>query len=268
MAKDDKVMREWNEAAESFSDFVRQGKDYFREESNNPPTFKLIGNVEGKKVLDIACGEGHNTRILAKKGAVVVGVDFSEILIQLARQMEAKENLGITYHVSDTASMKMLASNYFDLVTCFMALQDIENSEAAITEVARVVKENCRFIFSIPHPCFTGHVVKDGVRITEWLPMNGEGKSFVIKDYFGIGKYDVQWDMNRIDKPFKTTAFHRTLTDYFQMLHENRFLVSRLVEPRPNMKAVSKYPALSKRLRIPQSIIIEAIKAVSSKLYL
>ncbi|MDH5439090.1 MAG: class I SAM-dependent methyltransferase [Candidatus Bathyarchaeota archaeon] len=254
-------MKEWDEVAESFSDFVREGKDYFRDALNNPATFKLIGNVKGKKVLDLACGEGYNTRVLAKKGATVVGVDFSEKLIELARHLEIKERLGITYYVADAANMEKIQSNHFDLVTCFMALQDVEHYKQAISEVARVLKENGRFIFSIPHPCFIGHVVKDGGSVTRWMYEDGTTeKSFVIRQYFGIGKYEVQWDMERIAKPFKTTAFHRTLTDYFLSLHRSGLLVSRLVEPRPTLKAVSKYPSLAKRLRIPQSIVIEAVK--------
>jgi ubiquinone/menaquinone biosynthesis C-methylase UbiE len=254
-------MKEWDEAAESFSDFVREGKDYFRDALNNPPAFKLIGNVKGKRVLDLACGEGYNTRILAKKGAIVVGVDFSEKLIELARHSEIKERWGIVYYVADAANMEEIQSNHFDLVTCFMALQDIENYREAIFEVARVLKGNGRFIFSVPHPCFIGHVVKDGEGITLWICEDGtQEKSFVIRQYFGVGKYEVQWEMERIAEPFKTTAFHRTLTDYFQSFHQSGLLVSRLVEPRPTLKVVSKYPSLRKRLRIPQSIIIEAVK--------
>jgi ubiquinone/menaquinone biosynthesis C-methylase UbiE len=254
-------MKEWDEAAESFSDFVREGKDYFRDALNNPAAFKLIGNVKGKRVLDLACGEGYNTRVLAKKRATVVGVDFSEKLIELARHLETEERSGIIYYVADVTNMEKMQSNHFDLVTCFMALQDIEYYREAIFEVARVLKENGRFIFSIPHPCFIDHVVKDRGSITRWIYEDGtQEKSFVIGQYFGIGRYEVQWDMERIAKPFKTTAFHRTLTDYFQSLHQSGLLVSRLVEPRPTLKVVSKYPSLRKRLRIPQSIIIEAVK--------
>ena len=266
MSRDDDVMREWNEAAKSFSNFVREGKDYFREQLNNPATFRLIGNVKGKKVLDLACGEGYNTRILARKGATVTGVDFSARLIELAREKETKERLGITYYISDAADMKDVPSSHFDLVVCFMALQDIEDYEDALSEVARVLKENGRFIFSIPHPCFE-RVVKGTESFIDWSLEEGmKGKAnkkpsyLEIKQYFGIGKYEIQWDMKRISKPFKTTAFHRTLTDYFQALHANRLLVSRLVEPKPTSRAVSKYPSLKKRLKIPQSIIIEAIK--------
>jgi len=96
LRKKENVKKEWNDAAESWLDFVRKGKDYYRDELNNPATFQLIGDVRGLLVLDLACGEGYNTRILARKGAKVVGVDFSETLIELAKQEEDEEKLGIT----------------------------------------------------------------------------------------------------------------------------------------------------------------------------
>jgi len=81
-----------------------------------------------------------------------------------------------------------------------------------------------------------------------------------IKRYFGFAKLEVLWTMNRLVKPFKTTSFHRTLTDYFQALYQNGLLVAGLVEPKPTSKGVSKYPSLRKHIKIPHSIIIEAIK--------
>lgn len=163
--------------------------------------------------------------------------------------------------------MKELSSNYFDLATCFMSLQDIKLYEDAISEVARVLKKDGSFIFSIPHPCFECGIVEDGEFISGWIYEEGtentaEEKALRIKvkKYFGTVEYEVAWTMKRLIKPFKTTSFHRTLTDYFQTLYESGLLVSRLVEPRPTSRAVSKHPSLKKVLKIPQSIIIEAIK--------
>ena len=104
MVREIDVVKVWDEAAESWIEFVREGKDYYREGLNNPATFRLIGNVKGKRVLDLACGEGYNTRILARKGAVVVGVDFSEKMIERARKDESVDRLGITYLVSDAVT--------------------------------------------------------------------------------------------------------------------------------------------------------------------
>jgi ubiquinone/menaquinone biosynthesis C-methylase UbiE len=240
-------MKEWDEASESWVDFVRQGKDYYRDELNNPAAFRLIGNVRGQLVLDLACGEGYNTRILAKKGAKVTGVDFSTRLIELARIEEAKEKLGIDYHVADAADLSRFSSNHFNIVTCFMALQDIKNYRKAISEVARVLKIKSRFVFSIPHPCFE-MVVDKGNRIS------------TTTRYFGAAEDHIYWKMERLPKPFESTSFHRTLTEYFTVFHKNRLLVRRLVEPQPTKRGIEKHPPLREVLLRPQSVVIEAVR--------
>jgi hypothetical protein len=81
-----------------------------------------------------------------------------------------------------------------------------------------------------------------------------------IRRYFGIVKCEVPWDMKRLVRPFHTTSFLRTLTDYFQALHKSNFVVARLVEPKPTKKGASAYPPLRKHMKIPHSIVIEAIR--------
>jgi len=267
MVKSDKLSSQWDAAAESWVDFVREGKDFYREEMNSPAFFSLVGNAEGKRILDLACGEGSNTRILAQKGAKVVGVDFSEKLIEFARQLEKKEKRGIDYYVSGASDLKEFSSNYFDIVTCSMALMDIENYQKAIQEAARVLKRNGRFIFSITHPCFEwGDVTASGQHIGDWKYEEGTRDSsrralhYEITKYFGKVRLKSSWDMNRLIKPFVTTSFHRTLTDYFQALFRSGLLVQRLLEPRPTARGVSKHPQLRKHRMIPQSMIIEAVK--------
>jgi len=82
---DEKVLKEWDRASKSWADFVRTGKDYCRDEMNNPAFFSMLRNVKGKQLLDLSCGEEYNTRVLAKKGTKAIGVDFSEEMIKLAR---------------------------------------------------------------------------------------------------------------------------------------------------------------------------------------
>jgi toxoflavin synthase len=76
---------------------------------------KLIGDVEGKRVLDVACGEGHFTRLLRNAGAAaVVGIDISERMIDLAREQEKRRPLAIEYRVEDARDVAEHAD--FDLV--------------------------------------------------------------------------------------------------------------------------------------------------------
>lgn len=200
MTNKNRTAKEWDIAAESWIDFVRQGKDYFRDELNNPGMFRLIGNVRALFVLDVACGEGYNTRLLASKRATVIGVDSSRKMIEAAVSQEEKEHLGIDYYVLDSTDLSRFTSESFDLVTCFMALMDIKNYDATIGEIARVMKSDGRFVFSITHPCF------------EYNPTSQKLEG--TKKYFEARREKVPWNMRRLLKPFETTSFHRTLTDY------------------------------------------------------
>jgi hypothetical protein len=130
-----------------------------------------------------------------------------------------------------------------------------------------VLKKNGRFVFSIIHPCFEwGDVTSSGKCIGEWKYEEGTQDSsrktlhYERTTYFGRLKLKSHWDMKRLVKPFTTTSFHRTLTDYAQALFESGLLIRRILEPRPRAKGVSEYPQLRKHKKIPQSIIIEAVK--------
>jgi ubiquinone/menaquinone biosynthesis C-methylase UbiE len=247
------VRKEWDNSAKAWADFVRTGKDHDREDLNNPATFELIGNIKGLAVLDLACGEGYNTRILARKGAKVTGIDFSDKQIELARQEERRENLGIEYMVMDAADLTILPDSSFDLVTCFMALQDVENYRKAVSETSRVLKLNGRFVFSIPHPCFE-KIALDGKRIN------------AADAYFEEMMFPIHWNMERLSTPFRTFSFHRTLTDYFDILNKSRLYVSKLIEPRFAEEAYEKHHAqhshVQKAFTKPSSILIEAVKII------
>ncbi|HYS93305.1 MAG TPA: methyltransferase domain-containing protein, partial [Candidatus Acidoferrales bacterium] len=71
------VARYWDDNARSWATEVRQGHDIAREFLNNPAFLTFIGELEGRRVLDAGCGEGHNTRIFARRGARMTGVDLS-----------------------------------------------------------------------------------------------------------------------------------------------------------------------------------------------
>ena len=82
------VTQHWDDNADVWTEHVRKGWDTYREHLNNPAFLKLVGNLNDKKVLDAGCGEGYNTRIFARMGAMMTGVDISPRLIEHARQAE------------------------------------------------------------------------------------------------------------------------------------------------------------------------------------
>jgi 2-polyprenyl-3-methyl-5-hydroxy-6-metoxy-1,4-benzoquinol methylase len=78
--------------------------------------FKILGNVKGKSILDLACGDGYYTRKLKMSGArYVLGVDISEKMIDRAREIEKNQPYDIDYAVYDVCQSSKLGQ--FDVVT-------------------------------------------------------------------------------------------------------------------------------------------------------
>lgn len=188
-----KQKKQWDEAAKTWVEFVRSGKNYYAEYLNGPALKRMVGNVDGKKVLDIGCGEGYFSRFFAKAGAEVVGIDLSEALIEAAKEEEKRHPLRVKYFAADAANLNMLDSETFDIAYCHMALGDMVDYEGAIAEVSRVLKTKGKFIIVMEHPCFSIRF-SNGKMISGWetrLREDGSKEYFYyrVEDYFRRHSY-------------------------------------------------------------------------------
>jgi ubiquinone/menaquinone biosynthesis C-methylase UbiE len=104
--------------------------------------FALLGDIRGRSVLDLACGEGFNTRRLKTIGAArAVGVDISTEMIRLAREQEERESLGIEYRVS--AAQELPIIDQFDAVTAVFLLNYAESTQELL-DMCRAVYRNLK----------------------------------------------------------------------------------------------------------------------------
>lgn len=110
--------------------------------------FSLLGDVAARSVLDLACGEGHYTRRLKRRGAGrTVGVDISGRMIELAVKEEAARPLGIGYVVADAAQLKL--GETFDLVVASYLLnyaQSADQLRGMAEGIARHLRPGGRFV--------------------------------------------------------------------------------------------------------------------------
>jgi trans-aconitate methyltransferase len=65
----EEVGRYWDANAEAWTELVRAGYDHYRDGLNTPAFLEMLPDVEGLAGLDVGCGEGHNTRLVAERGA-------------------------------------------------------------------------------------------------------------------------------------------------------------------------------------------------------
>lgn len=103
--------------------------------------------VAGKKVLDIACGEGYGSNLLAEKAQEVVGVDVSAGVILEAAKKYVRNNLRF---LEGNANSIPVESNYYDVVVSFETIEHHDRHDEMMLEIKRVLKPTGILIISSP----------------------------------------------------------------------------------------------------------------------
>ena len=246
----------WDQMAEWWDANIGDEGDLWHRALIDPPLLRLVGEVSGRRVLDLACGDGYLSRRFARQLASVIGVDANAPLIERARAREAQEPLGITYHVADAAHLSMLEEGAFDLVVCNMALMDIEHAALAIQEVARVLGPQGRFVANLSHPCFD-KVKTSGWEIEQIYPTTTIWRK--MSHYRELAVADLPWQ--RVPGQIVSTrAHHRPLSWYVRTLRAAGFVVAALEEPEPTEEFLAGSPQGPWIAEIPLHCVIEAWK--------
>jgi GT2 family glycosyltransferase/SAM-dependent methyltransferase/glycosyltransferase involved in cell wall biosynthesis len=106
--------------------------------------------VKGKRVLDLACGEGYGSAILSETAAEVVGVDVSQEAIDHATAQYAGAGKQLTFHCGG-ATDTGLHEGRFDVVVSFETIEHLTEQSAMLREIRRVLKPDGVFIVSSPN---------------------------------------------------------------------------------------------------------------------
>lgn len=207
-----------------------------------PLTLQALGEVRGRKVLDLGCGEGGHARELVRRGAQVVAVDGSRRLVEVARERTAAAGLDIEYVCANANHLEGVADASFDLVLASMSLMDVEDYPGAVAEVFRVLRAGGELLMSITHPCFTGPV-------SEWVKdESGQARYFAVDRYFERSAWE-----DRIARGFSSAVIrrHRPLEDYIGGLLRAGFVLREFREPTATEEDLEKSVRFWKLKRIP-----------------
>lgn len=105
---------------------------------------------EDLEILEIGCGTGKNTVFLQAKAKHLVGADFSEEMLAKARNKIASET--VEFRQMDLRENWNFAENSFDLITCSLVLEHIENLDFVFHQARKVLKKSGRFYIGELHP--------------------------------------------------------------------------------------------------------------------
>jgi SAM-dependent methyltransferase len=251
----------WDGNAEVWSKLSRLGYNLSRDEITMPAFLALLPEVSGLSGLDIGCGEGHSTRLLARRGARMTAVDIAPTFIRLAGEQERLEPLGIEYREASALALPF-PDRRFDFAVAFMSLMYIPQADRAVREAFRVLQPGGFFQLAITHPCFDTPQrgwVRDGA---------GRKIAYQSGDYFTQSQGQVKaWlfpatppEVRHGLPPFQTPKFFRTLSAWVNNLLDTGFALERMDEPCASEDTLRRFPGLVGSRIIPFWLIIRCRK--------
>ena len=255
------VGKYWDGNAQAWTKLSRMGYDIYRDYLNTPAFLAMLPDVDGLKGLDIGCGEGHNTRLAAKRGAQMSAIDISPEFIKYAIEAEETEPLGIEYRIASAVELPY-DNEAFDFAMATMSFMDIPETDKAISQAFRVIKLGGFIQFSILHPCFhtfTWEWIKDeagrplALKCGDYFKeLNGEIEEWI----FGAAPEDLKNEFSN----FKIPRFTRPLSKWLNSLINAGFILEEFAEPSPDDETVRKFPSLRYTQIIAWILIIRCRK--------
>jgi len=234
----------WDEHAQWWIDGFTNGADPEYVEQIIPLAVEeLSGRV---KVLDLGCGDGQIARALAAQGSDVLGVDPTQLHIDVAIERGG----GPTYLLGGATQIPA-PDNSFDAVVACLVFEHIDQMDEAMTEVARVLKPQGQFSFFLNHPLLQ-------------TPGSGWIDDHIIdppEQYWRIGPYLVETEsIEEVEKDVYIRFIHRPLSRYINALIANGMTIERMVEPSPPAGFLARAPEYALAHTVPRLLYLRSTK--------
>lgn len=242
-----------NQVAEQYQQAKKQP---WRSRIETYSLMKLLGDLRGKRVVDVACGDGYFTRRLRQAGATeVVGFDNSERMIELARAQEAAAPLGIQYQLEDARTI--VPQRDFDLAVSAWLLvyaRDRQELASMCRGLACRVRPGGRFVTLTTNP---------GVYSFEPRPdYRKYGFEIALADHAYEGA-PIQWTIDLGDSSMEIENYYLPISAYESAFLEAGFrdFAVRPLELEPNPQGTDDRAYWADFLKNPIAILIECVKA-------
>jgi SAM-dependent methyltransferase len=239
------LVEAWEAEALSWAAFTRTpGHDRFHERINFPAFLELVPEP-GDRTLDVGCGEGRVGRTLLRLGHRIMSVDAAPTMARLA----ATHSVPQAVSVADAVRLPF-RDRFFDCVTAYMSLHDMDDVSGAVAEIARVLSPGGYLCAAVLHP------------IASAGGFGGEGPDapFTIPaSYLESRRIDVSTERDGIAMKFHMR--HRPLEMYVGALEAAGMAIDRLREPSPPRAFALEDASVARWARIPCFLHFRAVRA-------
>jgi ubiquinone/menaquinone biosynthesis C-methylase UbiE len=201
---------------------------------------RLLGDLKGKRVLELGCGGGQCSIAFAKAGATAVGVDFSAAQLAHARRLCDAEDVKVELRLGDMADLAFLRADSIDVAFSSYSFQYVEDLNRVFRQVHRVLKVGTPLVFSLPHPA--------------WLLIDDSSADpvTVSRSYFDRSPERFDW------AGVEFTAYHHSFADLYMGLARASYRVDLVLEPEPVPSAPRSWFWSDAMDWVPRTLIVRA----------
>ncbi|HLC73704.1 MAG TPA: methyltransferase domain-containing protein [Candidatus Nanoarchaeia archaeon] len=228
MPEEKEVIKKYAMSAEAYHSWRTKENPqgwFYNELLEMPSTISLLGDIKGKKILDLGCGTGIYARLLTKMGAKVKGFDISKEMLNIAKIDNPNLDLRLG------SAYKIPFKEKFDIVLASLVVHYLKDWDKMFKEINMVLKNKGVFVFS------TGNPVAEARKKIKV----GKKKISVLDDYFKEGKIYGHWRGNKV-KDMRMFSYHKTYETIIKTIIKNGFKIIDYKDCFPIKKAKKLFP--------------------------
>lgn len=244
MPASDSTASSWDQFADKYQSQAAIATDaaHWGPDIPDESELRLLGDVKGKRVLELGCGAAQSSIALARAGATAIGVDSSAGQLAHARRLCEANEVKVDLRQGDMADLAFLRADSIDAALSSFAFQYVEDLNRVFRQVHRVMKVGAPLVFSLPHPAFS--VIDEGSGTPPRLE----------RSYFERGVERYNWE--GID----FSAYHHTFADLYMGLIRSSYRVDLVLEPEPLAGAPRSWFWRDAMEWVPRTLIVRARK--------
>ena len=202
----------------------------------------LLGDVKGKRVLELGCGGAQCSIAFVRAGATAIGVDFSSEQLAFARRLCAREEVRVELRQGDLADLAFLRADTIDLAFSAYAFGYVEDLNRVFRQVHRVLKVGAPLVFSLPHPAY------------DMIDDDAKPALLVRRSYFDRRPIDYTW------AGIAFTDYRHTFADLYMGLARASYRVDLILEPEPLASGPRSQFWRDTFTMVPRTLIVRARK--------
>ncbi|HZD65618.1 MAG TPA: class I SAM-dependent methyltransferase [Acidimicrobiales bacterium] len=204
---------------------------------------RLLGDLKGKRVLELGCGGAQAAVAFARQGATTIAIDTSAEQLELARKLVEREGVRVELRQGDLAELAFLRADSIDLIFSAQTLALVEDLRRVLRQAHRVLKVGAPLVFSLPHPAYAMVDADDP-----------DQPLLIRRSYFD------RTPVNHERGGVGFTTFPRTVADVFWALHRSSYRVDTLLEPEPPATGPRSQDWRQACRYVPRTLVVRARK--------